>query len=431
MIPCADGRRLDSRWRFRVLAAALVGWTFACGGWSAALAEEPPVAAPAAAAAQVDAAGNVPDIAAPITVARLKPHVEWLASPALGGRRGETGKQAADYVAKVFAGAGLVPVDPQFGFLHPIEKPVPLPEQGSPPVDTAEPQIIGQNVVGLLRGADPQLAEEYIVIGAHYDHIGVINGQVYPGADDNASGVSMLIEVARVLAAEPKKLPRSLLFVAYDLEEVGLVGSRYFVAQPPIALEKIKLSIVADMIGRDVVDVDTPLVFSLGSEHAPELRKLIQQARTEDAVDVGYMGIDLIGNRSDYAPYRDRKIPFLFFSTSEHGDYHRPTDTPSRVDYEKLAAISRMICRIVDQAARAPRLPAWQDEPIADLEEVRTGIRLIQQVLADQTFLKPGSVERIIAQNALLTLKGIERRGEFTKAERTWLIGLAQMLFDR
>ena len=122
----------------------------------------------------------------------------------------------------------------------------------------------------LLEGFDPELRHECVVIGVHYDHLGVRNGIVFHGADDNASGVAMMLEVARQLASTGRPR-RSVMFVGFDLEEQMLWGSRWF-AHPPRPLTQFKLFITADMIGRSLGDLPLPAVFILGSEHAPQLR---------------------------------------------------------------------------------------------------------------------------------------------------------------
>src|SRR4029077_10487164 len=106
----------------------------------------------------------------------------------------------------------------------------------------------GANVGARLIGTDPQRRDEWIIVSAHYDHLGVRGGVLYPGADDNASGVAMMLEVARAFVQAPERPRRSVLFIGFDLEEVGLFGSRYFVEHPPVPLDRVKLFVTADMI---------------------------------------------------------------------------------------------------------------------------------------------------------------------------------------
>src|SRR5262249_32677577 len=146
------------------------------------------------------------------------------------------------------------------------------------------------------------------------------------------------------LVQGPERPRRSVMFVGFDLEEVGLFGSRYFIEHMPVPLERVKLILTADMIGRALGGVCTSQVFVMGSEHAPGLRPWIESSARGEPVAVGLLGSDLlVMNRSDYGPFRARKVPYLFFSTGENPRYHSPDDTAETLDYPKLAAISRVI----------------------------------------------------------------------------------------
>ena len=221
--------------------------------------------------------------------------------------------------------------------------------------------------------------DEWIILSAHYDHLGVRGGVLYPGADDNASGVAMMLEVARALVHAPERPRRSVMFIGFDLEEVGLFGSRYFVEHPPVPLDRVKLFVTADMIGRALGGVCTSNVFVMGTEHAPELRSWIESSARAEPLTVGLLGSDLLVlNRSDYGPFRARKIPYLFFSTGENPCYHAPEDTAETLNYPKLAAISRVILGVVRQATLADQVPAWRslpDNPLAEAVAVRDVLR--------------------------------------------------------
>ena len=148
------------------------------------------------------------------------------------------------------------------------------------------------------------------------------------------------------------------MFLGFDLEEIGLYGSRYFVEHPPVPLDRVALFLTADMIGRALGGVCEPYVFVMGTEHSPGLRPWIERAARDRPITVGLLGTDLLMlNRSDYGPFRARKVPFLFFSTGENPRYHTPLDTPETLDYPKLEAISRVILGVVRQAADAEAVP--------------------------------------------------------------------------
>src|SRR5262249_11175565 len=161
--------------------------------------------------------------------------------------------------------------------------------------------VLGRNIGARIVGSDPNLREEWVVLAAHFDHLGVRNGVLYPGADDNASAVAMMLEVARCLARSDERPRRSVMLIGFDLEEDGLFGSRYFADQMPVATDKVKLFITADMIGRCLGGVCRGRVFAMGTEHAPELRPWVEQAAKKSDVEVGLLGSDLLLiDRSDY-----------------------------------------------------------------------------------------------------------------------------------
>ena len=327
-----------------------------------------------------------------------------LASPDLEGRRGEGGRRTAAMLVEEFRRLKLEPLfEDQYIQLVPPALPA---------------NVQGRNVGAVLRGTDPTLRDEHVIVSAHYDHLGVRQGVLYPGADDNASGVAMMLETARALATAPERPKRSIVFIGFDLEEAGLYGSRYYVANPPIPLEKISLFITADMIGRSLGGVCDEHVFVMGSEHIPELRPWIADAAKDRPLTVGLLGADLLLlNRSDYGPFRNRKIPFLFFSTGENPLYHSADDTPDTLDYAKLTDISQVIHRVVEQAADALTLPKWNDEADHPIEEAVT-IRDILRICGEKReVLKSNVAQTYLINSTLRTLDGVIGRGRITAAE--------------
>jgi Peptidase family M28 len=357
----------------------------------------------------------------PITVEEVRPHVEYLASPDLRGRKGEDALEAARYIRDAFREEGLQPAFKDDAYFQEI-----------PGVlgDDPATRIIGRNVAGIVRGSDPQLRDEVVIVSAHYDHLGVRNGLTYAGADDNASGVAMLIEAAREVAALETKPRRSVCFVAFDLEEHLLWGSRWFVAHPPWKLEQVKLFITADMISRSLGDLPLPTVFVLGSEHAPRVRSMLEDVGTPEGLDVARLGADLIGTRSDYGPFRDQKVPFLFFSTGEHADYHTPRDTPDRVDYQKLARVSNLILALTRHVADCDETPVWVDEPATDLGEARTVFRIASFLIQAEENNEVDLTDRqmLFLSQVRNETGAIIDRGMLTRSERTSLARTAQLL---
>jgi hypothetical protein len=346
---------------------------------------------------------------------RLRTEVATLASPAMAGRRGEGARRAAEHLVTAFRELGLEPL-----FEGSYEQAVPGEEPG---------QVLGSNVGARLVGTDPQRSDEWIVLSAHYDHLGIRAGRLYPGADDNASGVAMMLEVARALREAPERPRRSVMFVAFDLEETGLLGSRYFVAHPPVPLEQIKLFVTADMIGRALGGVCRSSVFVMGTEHAPALRPWLERTANGAPLTLGMIGSDiLVVNRSDYGPFRARKIPYLFFSTGENPCYHSPEDKPETIDYPKLTAISRLILGVVRETVMADRLPGWSsvpDHPLAEAVAIREVFRTF---LEHRGELKVAPAQALLMTNALRSLDAIVARGSITPAERVGVVNVARVI---
>lgn len=361
------------------------------------------------------------ELSARINDSELKAHVFRLAGEEFLGRKNEGGERTAEHIAKAF---GQLKLKPAFGesYFQPI-----LTSATANPADA--PKTIGRNVAAFIPGSDPQLADEWIVLSAHFDHLGMRNGKMYAGADDNASGVAMLLEVAEAFALGDKKPKRSIYFVSFDLEEVGLLGSRYFAEHPPRPLAKLKTFLVADILGRSMAGVMEDTMFVLGSETSPGLRQLVTEMPPEKGLSLGRLGADLVGTRSDYGPFRDRKIPFLFFTTGTHPDYHKPTDLPDRLDYEKLGRISRWIETVTGQLADQVQSPAWEPEKVPlDLNEVET-----IQLLLTRALDRPKDVKMTDAQREQVTvvrdkLKAINERKAITGEERVWLVNTARIL---
>lgn len=211
------------------------------------------------------------------------------------------------------------------------------------------------NVIGFLDNHAPYT----IVIGAHYDHLGDgrqgsslaenPEGKIHRGADDNASGVAGLLELARYYATNAQVEPYNLLFIGFGAEELGLQGSRYFVSQPTVPLEKVDFMVCLDMIGR----YDPARGVGIGgygtSDAWPELFTNVKGS-------VKFF-TDRPGNGgSDNASFYARQIPVLFFHTGGHADYHRPTDTADKIDAQAEEGIIRLGIELIDKAMQQPKM---------------------------------------------------------------------------
>jgi Zn-dependent M28 family amino/carboxypeptidase len=189
------------------------------------------------------------------------------------------------------------------------------------------------NVVGFLRGTERP--DRYFVVTAHYDHLGVRNGNVFNGADDNASGTAGILALAQYFKDHPPR--HSMLFVAFDSEEGGLRGARAFVADPPVARESIIMNINLDMIGRN----ERNELFAAGTYHTPQFVPLIEAVAAQSPLKLrtghdrpGLPAGDDWTNSSDHGPFHAAGIPFLYFGEEDHADYHKVTDDFERIQPE-------------------------------------------------------------------------------------------------
>src|SRR5512138_1592646 len=217
------------------------------------------------------------------------------------------------------------------------------------------------NVVAVLPGSDPAVAAECVVVGAHHDHLGYGGdaslapeqvGTVHPGADDDASGVAAVLEIGRALAAEgPRR--RTVVFAAFAGEEIGLLGSAHLVASlpPSCPVDRMQLMVNLDMVGR----ARGGKLYVDGADTAKGLRALLPALVSErPALPVKLaFGGDGYGP-SDQTSFLARGVPVLFFFTGAHADYHRPTDTPDKIDAGGLADVARLALRVVREAADRP-----------------------------------------------------------------------------
>lgn len=249
-------------------------------------------------------------------------HAEYLAGPELEGRGiGSRGlDEAALYIAEQFRAAGLQPLDGDF--LHRWRESV----AGAGEVELA-------NVVGLLPGINPELSAQPIVVGAHYDHLGNEGGEIHPGADDNASGVAILIETASKLARAfgPQ---RPILFVAFTAEEAGLLGSRRFLQEPPGGYSDFFAMINLDSVGR--LEGRSLQVF--GTESAYEWPFMAQGIGFTIGVQSEFPAATIAS--SDHASFLEAGIPAIHLFAGAHADFHRPSDTSDKLDTAGMSDIA-------------------------------------------------------------------------------------------
>ena len=237
-------------------------------------------------------------------------------------------------------------------------------------VDQERVPFTAFNVVAVVRGSDRSRSGTYVALGAHYDHIGVVppvqGDSIANGADDDGSGTVALLAIARQMQQAPIKPKRSVLFVWHVGEEQGLLGSSFFTAHPTVPIDSIVAQLNADMIGRNAES----LLYTVGPRAAPNgqskrLGAIVDSVNASEplpfAINREWDSVthpEHIYERSDHFNYARKGIPIVFFTTGLHDDYHKPSDEPSKIDYEKMARVSRLMRDValgVANAAGRPR----------------------------------------------------------------------------
>ncbi|HEX2189068.1 MAG TPA: M28 family peptidase [Longimicrobiaceae bacterium] len=226
------------------------------------------------------------------------------------------------------------------------------------------------NVVAVLPGSDPALRDEYVVLSAHFDHVGVgapnaAGDSVYNGADDDASGTAAILEVAEALSGLERRPARSVAILAVSGEEKGLVGSRWFGQHPTLPMERVVANINLDMVGRNAPDS----VVAIGEEYSslgPLARRIAAGTPALGlAVAPDPVPEEQLFFRSDHVAFLRRDVPALFFTTLLHPDYHAPSDEVEKIDADKAARIARLVFLLTHAVADASERPAWQGDGLA------------------------------------------------------------------
>jgi len=271
--------------------------------------------------------------------------VRTLASEEYQGRASGTegGARARAFVKDRFMALRLSPMGPS------VEHSFSFTPKAQASGGAAAPPSQGVNIVGRCPGTDPALPA--IVLSAHYDHLGVRDGRIYPGADDNASGVAALLEMAAQCMAQP--LRHDLVFAAFDAEEGGLHGAAAFVSAPPLPRDRLALDVNLDMVARG----DKGEIYIAGTHHYPRLRSLLEPVAARAPIRVRF-GHDLPGSghedwtlQSDHGRFHQAGIPFVYFGVEDHPDYHQPSDTADKINpdfFVKAAGVVLDALRTLD-----------------------------------------------------------------------------------
>lgn len=209
-----------------------------------------------------------------------------------------------------------------------------------------ETPVNTSNIIGIIPGTDPKLKNEYLVIGAHYDHVGFEKNHkegedyIINGADDNASGTAGILGVAEAFSKLKEKPKRTVIFIAFAAEEKGLFGSEAYVNNPLVPLENTVAMINLDMISRNHPDS----IFFEGAKYTPDLVKIAEAENNFIGFKILKDNEEYMG-RSDHANFVKKKVPFLYFHSGEHPDYHTVRDNPDKINPEKVARVTQLVFR--------------------------------------------------------------------------------------
>jgi hypothetical protein len=354
----------------------------------------------------------------------LKLRVEILAADDMEGRDNllPGGEKARDYLIAELAAMGVVPYG-MGEWTQAFDK--------------------GVNVIGEIAGKDPLLSKEYVLLGAHYDHLGPacgdINGDtICNGATDNATGVAAVLGVAQALLNNVTGTRRSILIVFWDAEEDGLLGSKYYVNSGlPVALDSIVAVVNIDTVGTTIIPgVDSS--FAIGSEYATNIRPLIHaNSKTSNyvahAVSSFFDGSD--GNRgSDHLPFRKASMPVVWYAGGTPAEYHTPADEVNLVDWPKLAGVTRHALLTTADLANTQTKPEFVTEPKPHIDDAVALLEMAEVALQD-----PGIVSRLNESMLDLAKQWVEKLQDYvqsppqTEAEwdeyQTFLKGIIALVY--
>ncbi len=317
-----------------------------------------------------------------ITAEEVYEHVEVLADDVYEGRAAGSrgGRAAGQYLVKQLRELGLTPA-------------------GSGGDYTQSFDADWRNVLALRPGYDPDLEREIIVVGAHYDHVGYGNrrnsygpfGRIHNGADDNASGVAVLLETMEAFATSGLRTRRTILFAFWDGEERGLVGSRHWLAEPTLPVDQVKLALTVDMVGR----LRGGQLYVLGTRSGYGLRRLMSGLDSGEEPPREYparnetigkplatrssrldppLWLDFsweLHDNSDHWSFLERRIPVALLHTGLHRDYHRPSDDVEKINRQGMRDVCRYLLATVVKLANEDRLPAFRGAVTRETEGMR------------------------------------------------------------
>jgi len=337
-----------------------------------------------------------------VLLASLKKDIAYLAADALGGRAiGTIGEQkAAEYLASEFERLGLTPMGTD-GFFQPFTVSKPSnPHEAA--VIGSKSGITGRNVIAFL----DKKASKTIVIGAHFDHLGMGgegslhrgDSAIHNGADDNASGTASLLALATIFQHEA--LQSNLLFIAFSGEENGLWGSNYFVKNPTIDLKTVNYMINMDMVGR--LNAEKSLAIH-GVGTSPSFEPLLTEVNADQLKLVpSASGV----GPSDHTSFYLQDLPVLHFFTGQHADYHKPSDDADKINYEGLVQVVRYISRLITRLDETPKLAFTKTKDSSDTPRFTVSMGVVPDYLYDGKGMRIDGVSEGKPAQAAGLLKG-------------------------
>ena len=316
-------------------------------------------------------AGSVENAKQLVTLDLLKKHASYLASDELEGRcAGYPGcDKAADYIAEVFQKAGLKPSGDAGSYFQKFRL-------GGK--DT-------KNVIGVIEGSDPELKKEVVVVGAHYDHVGTseqrdygrLGGKaddtIWNGADDNGSGTTCVLALAKAFGEGGLTTRRTLVLMCFSGEEAGLVGSRYYTKHPIVPIGQHAFMLNLDMVGRNPTK---PIeIHGVGSAEGGVIRKAVEHAVTASGIKAKLNdAVTLLGGDSDHSSFADKRVPYAFFFSGFHADYHKPSDHAEKLAYDNMLKVAGTAMDILIEMGNLDEKPkfAGRSKPSFNLPDAES-----------------------------------------------------------
>ena len=292
-----------------------------------------------------------------IEVEQIRQHVATLADDAFEGRAAGSrgGRAAATYIMRSLKANGLEPAGEQQTFYQSLR-------DGC------------RNVIARIPGGDPQLKNEVVILSAHYDHVGYGTkrnsngpiGAVHNGADDNASGVATLLEIAEALQTYRGRgsIRRTVLLIFWDGEEQGLWGSTHWLGAMPFEPSNIRLMVNVDMVGRLRENLQL-----FGTRTMPGLRRMWSEANVAGEVKIDFPW--QVYDNSDHFPFMQRGIPITMVHTGLHDDYHKPSDDAHRLNYAGIQRVAEIVFNLAVEAANQDALPRFRRSSLTETERQR------------------------------------------------------------